>query len=78
MKDLEQYTDEQIINGIVNNDHSMIEYFFFKKCKSLFAYIIQSVFDYQIDENTLISELYIYLQFYSIFFSYLEPPYLPL
>ena len=62
MKDLEQYTDEQIINGIVNNDHSMIEYFFFKKCKSLFAYIIQSVFDYQIDENTLISELYIYLQ----------------
>lgn len=62
MKDLEQYTDEQIINGIVNNDHSMIEYFFFKKCKSIFAYIIQSVFDYQIDENTLISELYIYLQ----------------
>ena len=60
MKDLE-YTDEQIINGIVNNDHSMIEYFFFKKCKSLFAYIIQSVFDYQIDENTLISELYIYI-----------------
>ena len=62
MKDVEQYTDEQIINGIVNNDHSMIEYFFFKKCKSLFAYIIQSVFDYQIDEHTLISELYIYLQ----------------
>lgn len=40
----------------------MIEYFFFKKCKPLFAYIIQSIFDYQIDENTLISELYIYLQ----------------
>ena len=37
MKDLEQYSEEQIINGIVNNDHSMIEYFFFKKCKSLFA-----------------------------------------
>ena len=61
-KDIEQYTDEQIIIGIINNDHSMIEYFFFKKCKSLFAYIIQSVFNYQIDENTLISELYIYLQ----------------
>lgn len=62
MKELESYTDEQIIIGIINNDHSMIEYFFFKKCKSLFAYIIQSIFDYQIDENTLISELYIYLQ----------------
>lgn len=56
------YTDEQIINGILSNDHQMIEYFFFKKCKSLFAYIIQSVFDYQIDEKTLVSELYIYLQ----------------
>lgn len=62
MKDLEQYTDKQIICGLTNNDHTMIEYFFFKKCKSLFAYIIQSVFEYQIDENTLISELYIYLQ----------------
>lgn len=40
----------------------MIEYFFFKKCKPLFVYVIQSVFDYQIDENTLINELYIYLQ----------------
>ena len=62
MMELEQYTDEQIIDGLINNDHSMIEYFFFKKCKSLFAYIIQSVFDYQIDERILINELYIYLQ----------------
>ena len=61
-KNIGSITDEQIVNGIVNNDHSIIEYFFLKKCKSLFAYIVQSVFDYQIDENTLISELYIYLQ----------------
>ena len=59
MMELEQYTDEHIIDGLINNDHSMIEYFFFKKCKSLFAYIIQSVFDYQIDERILINELYI-------------------
>ena len=57
-----EYTDEQIVNGIIHNDRLMIEHFFFRKCKPMFAYIIRSVFDFQIDENTLISELYIYLQ----------------
>ncbi|MBQ8360455.1 MAG: sigma-70 family RNA polymerase sigma factor [Bacteroidaceae bacterium] len=62
MKRTEEYTDEQIVNGILSDDRLMIEHFFYRKCKPMFAYIIQAIFEFQIDEHTLISELYIYLQ----------------
>lgn len=59
---LEEYTDEQIVDGILHNDERIIGYFFNRKCRPIFAYIIRSVFDFQIDETTLVSELYLYLQ----------------
>ncbi len=58
---LEQYTDKQIVDGILANDLSVIEYFFFKKCSLLFAYILRSVFNGGANEKELINELYLYL-----------------
>ena len=58
----EEYTDKQIVDGILRGDERIIGYFFNRKCRPIFAYIIRSVFDFQIDEATLVSELYIYLQ----------------
>lgn len=58
----EEYTDKQIVDGILRGDDRIIGYFFNRKCRPIFAYIIRSVFDFQMDEATLISEFYFYLQ----------------
>lgn len=39
------YTDEDIVKGILNNDKKIIKYFFVEKCSSLFAYILLNIFD---------------------------------
>lgn len=54
-------TDQQIVNGLINNDAEVIRSFFFNDCSSLFDYILRSVFDWKADKNELISELFIYL-----------------
>ena len=59
--DLEQYTDKQIVDGILANNKVVIEYFFLKKCSALFIYILQNIFDGNIDKKELISELYLYM-----------------
>jgi len=58
---LEQYTDRQIVEGILANDKVVIEYFFFKKCSSLLTYILRNIFDGNIDKEELVSELYLYM-----------------
>ena len=58
---IEQYTDEQIVDGILSNNKKVIEFFFFKKCSFLLAYIIKNVFDYHVKKEELISELYLYI-----------------
>lgn len=55
------YEDEQLVNGILNNDRPLIEYFFQKKCSKLFAYILLNVFDGNIDKRELVSELYLFI-----------------
>lgn len=59
--DYDRYTDEQIVDGILNNDMPLIKYFFTKKCSSLLAYILMSVFDGSIDKRELVSELYLFM-----------------
>lgn len=60
--EVEQYTDEQIVSGILSNDKRIIEFFFFKKCSYLLTSIIKNVFDYHVQREELISELYLYIQ----------------
>lgn len=55
------YNDEQLVNGILNNEGALIEYFFRKKCSKLFAYILLNVFDGNIDKRELVSELYLFI-----------------
>lgn len=55
------YDDKQLVNGILNNDRPLIEYFFQKKCSKLFRYILINVFDGRIDKRELLSELYLHL-----------------
>lgn len=57
-----QYTDQQIIQGILDEDESIIQFFFYEKCSSLLSYIVNSVFDNRVDKNELISELFLYLK----------------
>lgn len=57
-----EYSDKDIVEGILANDGQIIRHFFFEKCTPMFGYIIRNVFDYQVKEKELISELYIYLQ----------------
>lgn len=59
--DYDLYDDEQLVNGILNNDRPLIEYFFQKKCSKLFSYILLNVFDGNIDKRELVSELYLFM-----------------
>ena len=54
-------TDQEIIEGLIARDNHVTEEFFFKKCRPLFFSILQKVFDYGVDYDELVNELYIYL-----------------
>lgn len=59
--DYSKLSDRQIVDGILNNNKSVLEYFFTKKCSPLLSYILQNVFDGNIDKRELVSELYLFL-----------------
>lgn len=60
--DYDFYDDHALVDGILNNDRRLIEYFFNKKCSNLFGYIIINVFDNNVaDEKELANELFLYL-----------------
>lgn len=56
----ETYTDQEIVAGILNNDQPLITFFFFKKCTTLFNYIIWNVFNGKVERKELINELYLH------------------
>ena len=57
--DYDLYTDEQIVNGILQGDRPLTEYFFHEKCSKLLAYILYSIFDGRQDYCALESELFL-------------------
>ena len=54
-------TDKEIIEGLIVRDNRVTEEFFFVKCRPLFCSIIQRVFDYEVDYDEFVNELYVYL-----------------
>ena len=54
-------TDQEIINGLIGRDSRVTEDFFFVKCKPLFCSIMNIVFDYEVEYDELVNELYLYL-----------------
>lgn len=56
-----EYSDRQIVDGILSNDRVITEHFFYKKCSGMFDFILERVFDHEIDRDELVSELYLHL-----------------
>jgi DNA-directed RNA polymerase specialized sigma24 family protein len=59
---LTDLSDKEFIDAMLSNDRVAIRLFFFEKCTPVFAYITRHVFNYQVNKNELINELYLYLQ----------------
>lgn len=54
-------TDKEIIQGLIAHDTRVTKEFFFDKCRPLFCSIIQKVFNYKVEYDELVNELYINL-----------------
>ena len=54
-------TDKEIIEGLIARDNRVTEKFFFDKCRPLFCSIMQKVFDYEVEYDEMVNELYVYL-----------------
>lgn len=53
-------TDNEIIEGLINRDNKITVYFL-NKYRPLFRSAISLIFDYRVDEDECINELYLYL-----------------
>lgn len=54
-------TDQQIVNGLIQNDKHIVEYFFCQKCSRLFSYIVYSIYGGRATVNELVNEFYLYV-----------------
>lgn len=54
-------TDQEIVQGLIKRDNQITREFFFEKCRPLFCSIINFVFDYEVDYDEFVNELYVYL-----------------
>ena len=54
-------TDQEIVKGLIERDAFVTEDFFFVKCKPLFYSIMNIVFDYEVEYDEMVNELYLYL-----------------
>lgn len=54
-------TEQEIIKGLIARDNRITEEFFFVKCRPLFYSVMRSVFDYEVDYDEMVNELYVYL-----------------
>ena len=54
-------TDQEIIQGLIARDNWVTESFFFGKCRPLFLSIMKLIFDYEVDYDEFVNELYVYL-----------------
>ena len=53
--------DQEIIQKLIERDNRVTQKFFFEYCKPIFNNIIYKVFNYEVDYNEFVNELYIYL-----------------
>lgn len=54
-------TDQDIIKGLIARDNRITEEFFFVKCRPLFYSVMKLVFDYEVEYDEMVNELYVYL-----------------
>ena len=54
-------TEQEIIQGLIARDNHITEEFFFVKCRPLFYSVMRSFFDYEVNYDEMVNELYVYL-----------------
>lgn len=54
-------TDKEIIKGLIEKDNRVTREFFFENCRPLFCKVINYVFNYKVDYDEFVNELYVYL-----------------
>ena len=54
-------TDQEIIIGLINRDNRVTKEFFFDKCRPLFYSVMKLVFNYEVEYDEMVNELYVYL-----------------
>ena len=54
-------TDQEIIKGLINRDNYVTKDFFFVKCRPLFYSVMRLVFNYEVEYDEMVNELYVYL-----------------
>ena len=54
-------TDQEIIQGLIARDNRVTEEFFFVKCRPLFINVMKLVFDYEVEYDEMVNDLYVYL-----------------
>lgn len=54
-------TEQEIIQGLIDRDNRITEDFFFVRCRPLFYSVMRSVFDYEVEYDEMVNELYVYL-----------------
>lgn len=59
--ELNTLTDQQVIEYLIQGNNRITNFFFYEKCDSMFGYIISQIFNFQINKDELVNELYIYL-----------------
>lgn len=53
--------DREIIDGLIAKDEAVTQNFFFAKCRPLFYSVMKQVFNYEVEYDEMVNELYIYL-----------------
>ena len=54
-------TDREIIQGLIERNRRVTEDFFFVKCRPLFISVMKLVFNYEVEYDEMVNELYVYL-----------------
>ena len=60
-REIEGMTDRGIIQGLIARDNRVTKEFFFGSCHPLFLSIMKLVYNYEVDYDEMVNELYVYL-----------------
>ena len=53
--------DKEVIEGLIARDNRVTKEFFFGSCRPLFLSVMKLVFNYEVDYDEMVNELYVYL-----------------
>ena len=60
-KDFASWSDDHIVSELINGNQDAIVWFFYTKYSATFQYHIFKLFNYKVDINDLVDELFLYL-----------------